>query len=100
MENMNYIPEIYIDKVAGNWFINSVDTGVHAQGPAGITPHIGCNGNWFIGEEDTGVGATGPKGEKGDQGAIGPQGMTGAKDLAWLGTGKLMCSLLSDRYTD
>ena len=77
MENTNYIPEIYIDDVTGNWFINSVDTGVHAQGPAGITPHIGCNGNWLIGEEDTGIGATGPKGEKGEPGAAGPQGLTG-----------------------
>ena len=49
----------------GNWFVDGVDTGTHAQGPQGqngqdgVTPHIGDNGNWWIGETDTGVPAQG-----------------------------------------
>jgi hypothetical protein len=69
----------------GNWFIDDIDTGIPATGPAGedgqdgtngndgidgrdgtdgedgtdgLTPYIGANGNWFIGDTDTGVSAT------------------------------------------
>ena len=49
----------------GNWFVDGVDTGTKAQGPAGqagqdgVTPHIGDNGNWWIDDHDTGVPAQG-----------------------------------------
>ena len=100
MENSKNIPEIYIDEITGNWMINGYDTGVHAQGPAGITPHIGEDGFWYIGTDNTGVkaqgekgdmgatgpqgpvGATGPQGAKGDTGATGPQGPAGAQGVA------------------
>lgn len=43
----------HIDETTGNWFIDTTDTGVHAQGPQGIQ-----------GEE----GPQGPKGDQGDPG--------------------------------
>lgn len=53
----------HIDSESGNWFIGDVDTGVHAQGPAG---EIGA------------TGATGPQGPRGLTGATGETGATGA----------------------
>ena len=82
-----------IDETTGNWFINGVNTGVHAQGPEGpkgvtgmqgpegpkgvtgmqgvtgkpgkdgATPYIGENGYWYINNENTGVPAQGPTGD-------------------------------------
>ena len=43
-----------------------VTTGVNATGEDGVTPHIGANGNWFIGATDTGVHAQGPQGLSGN----------------------------------
>jgi len=47
----------------GNWWISQLDTGISANGIAGISPNIGTNGNWFIGTTDTGVYAQGPAGD-------------------------------------
>ena len=88
----------------GNWWVDSTDLGVQAQGPKGETgekgetgpqgetgpkgetdqtgihvPYIGENGNWWIGSLDLGVVAQGPKGETGEKGETGPQGETGEK---------------------
>ena len=48
------------------------------DGKDGLTPYIGENGNWWIGETDTGVPVT-TKGEKGDPGAAGKDGIGIAK---------------------
>lgn len=49
-----------------------------ADGKDGLTPYIGENGNWWIGETDTGVSVT-TKGDKGDPGANGKDGIGIAK---------------------
>ena len=43
-----------------------VTTGVKATGEDGVSPHIGSNGNWFVGSVDTGVAAQGPQGLSGN----------------------------------
>ncbi len=48
------------------------------DGKDGLTPYIGENGNWWIGETDTGVPVT-TKGDKGDPGAAGKDGIGIAK---------------------
>ena len=45
----------------------------------GYIPYIGTNGNWWIGTADTGVDANGIKGDKGDPGAMGENGVGIAK---------------------
>ena len=65
MENTYITPEIYIDPNTGNWMINGVDTGVHAEGPKGEKGEAGE------------AGPAGPQGATGPQGAAGPQGLTG-----------------------
>jgi len=56
------------------------------KGDVGTTPHIGTNGNWWIDSQDTGVcaqgnlgpqGPVGPIGLEGPQGPSGPAGATG-----------------------
>jgi hypothetical protein len=39
----------------GNWFVDGIDTGTHAQGERGPVPNVGENGNWFVDGVDTGV---------------------------------------------
>ncbi|MCD8286749.1 MAG: DUF4988 domain-containing protein, partial [Clostridia bacterium] len=49
-----YTPEIGISSSTGNWTIDGVDTGVHAQGDAGengSTPWIDGDGYWRIGND-------------------------------------------------
>lgn len=64
----------------GNWWIGTIDTGVHAQGEkgeqgeSGLTPYIGENGNWFVGDVDLGVKAQGEQGIQGEQGEKGTDG--------------------------
>ena len=43
------------------------------DGTNGITPTIGANGNWFLGSQDTNKPS---RGEQGDPGARGPQGVS------------------------
>ena len=67
----------------GNWWIGTIDTGVHAQGEkgeqgeSGLTPYIGANGNWFVGDVDLGVKAQGEQGIQGEQGEKGEDGKDG-----------------------
>lgn len=63
------------DGVDGKDGANGVD-GI--DGKDGLTPYIGENGNWWIGETDTGVAVT-TKGDKGDPGAAGKDGIGIAK---------------------
>ena len=85
----------------GNWWVDSTDLGVSAQGPQGEkgetgetgpqgekgdkgdtgtnSPYIGENGNWWVGNVDLGVSAQGPKGEIGQQGETGETGPQGEK---------------------
>lgn len=52
----------HVDPTTGNWFLDTVNTGIKARGEtgeSGISPHVGDNGNWFVGELDTGVSAAG-----------------------------------------
>lgn len=76
----------HIDPISKHWFIDSIDTGILAEGKDGkdgidgingndgvdgqngITPHIGNNGNWFIGDTDTEINAHGQDGTEGLQG--------------------------------
>lgn len=55
----------HIDETTNNWFIGTTDTGIKAVGTNGITPHIGLNGNWYVGETDTLVKAQGVNGTDG-----------------------------------
>lgn len=58
MENNN-VPYIGVN---GNWFVNDIDTGVHAQGEpgkGGITPHISEDGYWCMREVWSGLKAQG-----------------------------------------
>lgn len=55
----------------------------------GVTPNIGANGNWFIDGVDTGVPATGPAGQDGNNGKDGKDGKSAyelAKDNGFAGT--------------
>jgi len=91
----------------GNWFVDGVDSGVHAQGVQGevgpqgpqgqtgpqgpqgpqgsegpkgdngYTPYIGENGNWWINNEDTGYQAIGHDGTNGTNGQNGTNGTDG-----------------------
>lgn len=57
----------------GNWWINTSDTKIKAQGEKGsdgLTPFI-KDGYWWIGTSNTGIAVQGPKGEQGDKGADG-----------------------------
>lgn len=57
----------------GNWWINTSDTKIKAQGEKGsdgLTPFI-KDGYWWIGTSNTGIAVQGPKGEQGDKGTDG-----------------------------
>ncbi|KAF6608224.1 MULTISPECIES: hypothetical protein [unclassified Lactococcus] len=89
-------PDISIGE-NGDWYIDGKDTGVSAQGPAGVagkdgadgqngtngkdgespTLTIGNNGDIFINGKDTGVSAQGPAGVAGKDGADGQNGTNG-----------------------
>ena len=77
MENTEFALGIYVGG-NGNWFVNGADTGQKAQGD---TPFIGEDGCWHVGQTNTGVRAQGEPGVKGDTGAQGPMGATGAQGL-------------------
>ncbi len=47
------------------------------DGIDGTTPHIGGNGNWYLDKVDTGVAATGPAGANGTNGQDGTDGKDG-----------------------
>lgn len=64
-ENVPYIGE------NGNWFVNGVDTGVAAQGPAGADGEDGQPGKDGQDGQD---GAVGPAGPEGPQGPAGKDG--------------------------
>ena len=54
---------VYYLKTADGWQNKGSFKGTNGNdGAAGVTPHIGDNGNWFIGENDTGVKAQGAAG--------------------------------------
>jgi hypothetical protein len=58
------------------------------KGPAGTTPHIDqSSGNWFLDTTDTGVHAQGDKGDKGDKGDTGKIGQNLETDLTSQVTG-------------
>ena len=50
----------HIDPTTGNWFLDNVNTGVHAQGPQGEAGPAGADGPAGI------PGPQGPQGEPGD----------------------------------
>lgn len=72
---LGIVGDFYLDSATGNfyektgtstWTLRGNIRGpAGADGPAGISPHIGGNGNWWIGDTDTGVPAQGPKGDPG-----------------------------------
>lgn len=55
-----YTPEITIDATSGNWVVDGVDTGVHAEGPQGVsgTSVYAGNGNPTTGNVQGNVGDT------------------------------------------
>ena len=61
----------HIDETTGNWFIGTVDTKVHAQGPQGAQGKQGATGATGPQGPQGLQGATGAKGDKGDTGAAG-----------------------------
>ena len=46
----------------GTWWIGDTNTGVSVVGTDGLTPRVGPNGQWWIGSKDTGIQATGRDG--------------------------------------
>ncbi len=97
----------------GNWFVDGVDSGVHAQGiqgetgpqgpqgnqgpkgDNGYTPYIGENGNWWINNEDTGYQAIG---HDGANGANGQNGTNGADGVSITGITKINTTDNVDTY--
>lgn len=94
----------HVDDSTGNWFVGSVNTGIHAQGPRGdagapgatgktgvdgVTPHIDkLTGNWFLGTTNTGVHAQGDTGAPGPAGKDGKDGAAGQSAYQlWLASG-------------
>lgn len=72
----------HIDETSGNWFIDTTDTGVHAQGPQGEQ------------------GIQGIQGEEGPQGPKGDQGDPGQDVQKFYGTQADYDSLPSDKLTN
>ena len=106
----------------GNWFVDGVDSGVHAQGiqgetgpqgpqgpqgeigpqgnqgpkgDNGYTPYIGENGNWWINNEDTGYQAIG---HDGTNGANGQNGTNGTDGVSITGITKIDTTGNVDKY--
>lgn len=78
-----------------------------SDGQDGITPHIDeTSGNWFIGTIDTSVHAEGPQGIQGIQGEEGPQGPKGDQGdpgqdvLKFYGTQAQYDALPADKLTN
>ena len=94
----------------GNWWVDSSDLGINAQGPQGSqgpqgpagqdgsdgadgsAPYVGSNGNWWVDGSDLGIPVQGPRGSAGEDGQPG-------KSVTVLSVKKTATDGITDTYT-